>query len=95
MCFFLYLCNRFNDLTIQLLGASSKTLMRDLPLKQKAQHYCINNNIFIYPIAMSKSQWNIEVSYRGQKPIVSKEIYTKKTLNNKIWELYEHFYSKR
>lgn len=69
--------------------------MRKIPLKHKAQQYCFNNDIYVYPIAVSKSQWNIEISIRGKKPSRSKETYTSKTLNNKIWELYEYFYNKK
>jgi len=72
-----------------------KNNMRKLPERYKAQSYCLNNSILIYPIPVSKTTWKLEVSYRGQKPIVSKEMYNKKQLNDKTWELYVHFYNKR
>lgn len=69
--------------------------MRKLPRKHKAQSYCIKNNILIYPVPSGKNVWMIAVERRGKKPVVSKERYSRKKLNEKIWELYEFFYDKR
>ena len=69
--------------------------MRKLPKKYTAQSYCLNSGILIYPIPVTKASWKLEVVYKGQKPILSKEIYNKNQLNSKQWELYEYFYDKR
>lgn len=59
----------------------------------KAQSFCFNNGIEIYPIPKTKKAWLIEVNHNG-KIARSKDSYNSKQLTNKIWELYEHFYSK-
>lgn len=69
--------------------------MRELTHEYKAQSYCIKNNVLIYPVPSGNNTWIIAVERRGKAPVLSKERYNKKKLNEKIWELYEFFYDKR
>ena len=60
-----------------------------------AQSYCFKEHIYIYPVPLNKKSYKLEVSYKGCKPKVSENIYSKDGARDKIWEMYEYFYDKR
>ena len=60
----------------------------------KAQQYCIANDIKIYPVVVTKTVFEIEIDYNGDITRSDKRYNAKKT-QEKIWELYNHFYKNR
>lgn len=57
----------------------------------KAQSWCFDNGIKIYPLASNTGEHYIEVNNNGAIT-KSPNIYPQEEVYAKIWELYLHFY---
>lgn len=62
-------------------------------LEQKASRWCLNNNIYIYPILKYSGKWFIQINIAGKKN-KSPDSYGKNEIWRKISEYYKYYYEK-
>jgi len=60
---------------------------------REAYLWCIRNNIYISPIAISESKWKIDIVNNG-KTNTSPDSYGKTEIWTKIFEFYKYYYDK-
>ncbi len=61
--------------------------------ERKAYHWCINNGIFISPLATGEGSWYIEIKLNNNIH-KSPEAYGKTTVWEKLYEYYKYYYNK-
>ena len=61
--------------------------------ERKAYHWCINNGIFISPLATGEGSWYIEIKLNNNIH-KSPEAYGKTTVWEKLYEYYKYYYKK-
>lgn len=59
----------------------------------KAQVWCLKNNIYISPKAVTESTWQIEIVNRNKKN-VDPTVYGKTEIWNKLFEYCKYYYNK-
>jgi len=62
-------------------------------LEFKAYHWCINNNIYIAPKALTEARWSIVIT-NNNKTNEDPNSYTKADIWIKIYEYYKYYYNK-
>ena len=61
--------------------------------EQKASKWCLNNNIYIYPVYSAVNKWLIQIKIADKKNN-SPESYGKDEIWRKISEYYKYYYEK-
>jgi len=59
----------------------------------KAYHWCIKNNIYIAPKALTEARWSIVIT-NNNKTNEDPNSYTKADIWIKIYEYYKYYYNK-
>jgi len=59
----------------------------------KAYHWCINNNIYIAPKALTEARWSIVIT-NNNKTNEDPNSYLKNDIWVKIYEYYKYYYNK-